>query len=62
MKVYIPLHIKQITNKDLLYSIGNCTQYLMITYNGKEPKKVYTKLNPFAIHLKLIQHCKSNQF
>jgi len=37
-------------------------KYLMITYNGKEPKKVYTKLNPFAIHLKLIQHCKSNQF
>ena len=62
MKVYIPLCIKQITNKDLLYSAGKCTQYLVITYNGKESIKGYTKLNPFVTHLKLIQHCKSNLF
>ena len=28
-------------NKDLLYSIGNYTQYLVITYNGKESEKQY---------------------
>ena len=26
-------------NKDLLYSTGNCVQYLIITYNGKESEK-----------------------
>ena len=25
-------------NKDLVYSTGNYTQYLVITYNGKEYK------------------------
>ena len=29
------------TNKDLLYSRGNYTQYLSITYNEKESKKEY---------------------
>ena len=37
--VYILLQIKQITNKDLLYSTGNSTQYSVMTYMGKEPKK-----------------------
>ena len=32
-------YIKQITNKDLLYSTGNYTQYFVITYKGKNPKK-----------------------
>ena len=31
--------IKYITKKDLLYSTRNYTQYLIITYNGKESKK-----------------------
>ena len=31
--------MKQITNKDLLYSTGNDTQYLIITYNGRKDKK-----------------------
>ena len=35
------LYIKEINNKDLLYSTGNNTQYLVITYNGKESKKEY---------------------
>ena len=36
--------LKQITNKDLLYSIGNYTQYLVITYKEKECKKnMYVK-------------------
>ena len=33
--------MKQITSKDLLYSTGNNTQCLVITYNGKESKKEY---------------------
>ena len=40
-----------------MYSTGNYTQYLIITYNGREYEKdVY--LNHFAVHLKLIQHYK----
>ena len=38
---YIPLYIKQINNKDLLYSTGNYIQYLVITYNGEESGKEY---------------------
>ena len=30
---YTILYMKQISDKDLLYSIGNYTQYLAITYN-----------------------------
>ena len=37
----ILLYIKQVNNKDLLYSTGNYTQYLVITYNGKESEKEY---------------------
>ena len=33
------LYIKQITNKNLLYSTGNSTQYSVITYMGKESKE-----------------------
>ena len=44
------LCLKQITNKDLLYSTGNYIQHLVITYNGKESE---------AVHLKLTQYCKS---
>ena len=28
-------------DKDLLYSTGNCIQYLVITYIGKESEKIY---------------------
>ena len=38
---YTLLYLKQITNKNLLYSTDNYTQYLVITYNGKESEKVY---------------------
>ena len=56
--------MKQTTNKNLLYSIGNSTYYLIITYNGKEYKKciyifIYIYMNHFAEHLNLTQHCKS---
>ena len=37
--IYTLLYIKQITNKDLLYSTGNSTQYFIITYKGKESEK-----------------------
>ena len=36
---YKQLYLKQISNKDLLYSTGNYIQYLVITYNGKEFEK-----------------------
>ena len=34
------LYLKQITNKDLLYSTGNSVQYSVMTYIGMESKKV----------------------
>ena len=40
IKRYTLPYIKQITNKDLLYSTGNYTQYFVITYKGKESKKM----------------------
>ena len=39
INIYTLLYIKQITNKDLLYSTGNYTQYFVITYKGKESEK-----------------------
>ena len=36
---YTLLYITQITNKDLLYSTGNSTQYSIMAYIGKESKK-----------------------
>ena len=37
--IYPLLHIKWITNKELWYSLGNFTQYSVMTYTGKESKK-----------------------
>ena len=37
--MYTLRYIKQITNKDLLYSTGNSTQYSVINYMGKESEK-----------------------
>ena len=39
INIYTPLYIKQIINKDLLYSPGNSTQYSVIIYMGKESEK-----------------------
>ena len=33
------LCIKQITNENLLYSIGNSTQCSVVTHMGRKPKK-----------------------
>ena len=41
INIHAPLNIKQENNKDLLYSTGNYTQNLIITYNGKESEKEY---------------------
>ena len=55
--------IKQITNKDLLYSTRNSTQYSVITHMRKESEKewiyVYVLLNHFAVYLKITQHFES---
>ena len=37
--IYILLYIKQINNKDLLYSTGNSSQYSAMMCMGKESKK-----------------------
>ena len=37
--IYSQPYIKWITNKDLLYSTGNCTQYSVMIYMRKESKK-----------------------
>ena len=54
------LYSKQITNKGLLYSTGNSTQYYVAAWMrqglGGEQIKVYVWLSPFAVHLKLSQH------
>ena len=36
IEIYTLLYIKQITNKDLLYSTGNSTHYSVMAYMGKE--------------------------
>ena len=53
----MPLYIISITNKVLLYSTGNYTQYIVITYNGKESEYIY--MNQFAVYMKITQHSKS---
>ena len=42
--IYTLLYIKLVTNKDLLYSTGNSTQYSVMTYMGKESKKEWIHL------------------
>ena len=42
INIYTLLYIEQITSKDLLYSRGNSIQYSMMTYMGRESKKVDT--------------------
>ena len=55
--MYTLLFIKLVSNKDLLYSTRECTQYSVITYMGKEPEKewiyVYVELIHFTVYLKV---------
>ena len=39
INIYTLVYIKQIINKDLLYSTGNSTQYFIVTYMGKKSEK-----------------------
>ena len=61
MDVYIVLYLKQITNKDLLCSTGDSAQCYVAAWLGEEFGgkwiHVYVWLSPFAVHLKLSQHC-----
>ena len=56
------LYLKWITNKDLVYSIWNSAQYYVAALLGGglggEWKYVYVWLSPFAVKLKLSQHCE----
>ena len=45
---------KEITNKDLLYSTENYTQYFVITYKGKEFEKEY--MYQLYIHIYIYTH------
>ena len=54
INTYTLPYVKQIINKDLLYSTRNSTQYSVITYMGKESEKewIYVYPNPLAVDLK----------
>ena len=56
MDVYTQLYLKWITNKDLLYSIGNSAPCYVAAWMG-EWIHVNVWLSPFAVHLKLLQNC-----
>ena len=59
--MYTLLYLRWIINKDLLYSTGNSAQYYVAAWMGGEfggeRIHVYVWLSPFAVHLKLSQHC-----
>ena len=56
------VYLKWITNKDLLYSIWNSAQCYVAAWMGEEFGEewihVYVWPSPFAVHLKLSQHCQ----
>ena len=56
---YTLLFIKELTNKDLLYTTGNSTQYSIMIYMAMEWIYVYIELIHFAVQQKLTQLCKS---
>ena len=61
MNVDTLLYLKWIPNKDLLYSTGNSAQRYVAAWTGGEFggewMHVCVWLSPFAVHLKLSQHC-----
>ena len=61
MVMYTLLYLKWVTNKDLLYSTGNSAQCYVAAWMGGEFRGewilVYVLLSPFAVYLKLSQHC-----
>ena len=61
--MYTLLYLKWRTNKDLLYSTGDSAQCHVAAWMGGGSWggwiPVYAWLCPFAVHLKLLQHCSS---
>ena len=59
--MYTLLYLKWITNKDLLQSTWTSANWYVAAWMGGEDKeewvRVYGWLSPFAVHLKLSQHC-----
>ena len=59
--MYTLLYLQWITNKFLLYSTGNSVKCYVAAWMGGEFGGewigVYVWLSPFAVHLKLSQHC-----
>ena len=41
INVYTLLYMKQVNSNFLLYSTGNCIQYLVISFSGKEYEEEY---------------------
>ena len=39
INIHTPLYVECVNHKDLLYSMGNYTQYFVITCKGKESEK-----------------------
>jgi len=61
MDMYTLLYLKWTTNKNLLYNTENSVKCYVAIWMGREFGgewiHVYVWLNPFAVHLKLSQHC-----
>ena len=61
MDMYTLLHLKQVTNRDLLYSTWNSAQCYVTGWIGGEfggeGMHAHVWLSLFTIHLKLSQHC-----
>ena len=59
--MYALLYLKWITNKVLLYSTWNSAQCCVAAWMGREFGgewiHIHVWLSPFAVHLKLSQHC-----
>ena len=57
-----PLYLKWITSEDLLCDTGNSAPYRVAAGMGGgfggEGAPVHVWLSPFAVHLKLLQHCQ----
>ena len=61
MVMHTLLYLKQVTNKDLPYSTWNSVQCYEAAWMGGEFRgewiHAYVWLSPFAVYLKLSQHC-----
>ena len=51
------MHIKYL--KIYCYSTGNCIQYFVITYSGKESEKICMLAELLCCNLKLTKYCES---